>query len=40
MYVFGGSNGAAYFNDLYILDLENNAWTKADTTGRVGSEGP
>jgi len=33
MYVFGGTNGAQYFNDLYILDLENNAWNKAETTG-------
>jgi len=33
MYVFGGTNGLAYYNDLYILDLENNAWNKAETTG-------
>ena len=33
MYVFGGTNGSTYYNDLYILDLENNAWKKADTTG-------
>ena len=37
MYVFGGTNGQSYYNDLYILDLENNAWTKAETSGPAPS---
>jgi Rab9 effector protein with kelch motifs len=33
MYIFGGSNGTQYFNDLYILDLESTSWSKPEVSG-------
>lgn len=35
MIIFGGSNGNAYYNDLYILDLEVMAWSKPELQGPV-----
>lgn len=37
MYIFGGTNGKTYYNDLHILDLENNSWIKAESSGPAPS---
>ncbi len=37
MFVFGGWNGTKYYDDLYFLDLEVMAWTKAETSGPAPS---
>lgn len=33
IYIFGGTNGNSYFNDLYILNTETMQWTVATTQG-------
>jgi len=37
MLIFGGWNGKAFFNDLYILDLEVMAWSQPTCNGPAPS---
>ena len=34
LYLFGGTSGYEYFNDLYRLDLLTKVWTKVQPSGR------
>ena len=35
MYIFGGSNGTTYHNELYVLDLNTYHWTKPEITTKI-----
>lgn len=38
--VFGGGDGPAYYNDVYVLDTVNFRWTKPKIGGVEGGKGP
>ena len=38
LYLFGGTNGTIFFNDLYEFNLQNNIWTKLSTKGDIPKE--
>ena len=33
MYVFGGGEGATFYNELYVLDLRNRTWYRPRVQG-------
>lgn len=37
IFIFGGTNGKEYFNDLFVLDLEVMAWTQPKCEGPIPS---
>ena len=37
IFIFGGTNGKEYFNDLFVLDLEVMAWTQPKCEGPLPS---
>lgn len=38
IFIFGGTNGREYFNDLFVLDLEVMAWTQPKCEGPIPSK--
>jgi len=38
LYLFGGTNGTIFYNDLYEFNIENNNWTKLSTKGDIPTE--